>query len=102
MATREQEFPDKARALRAWTHNYQNLVVMGGLNDELDRAQREIPGMRENWRTVSDETYGEAVATFGEKGVAELVCVVGYYTMAAMTLNVFQLPVPDGVEDPLD
>lgn len=56
----------------------------------------------QNWRAVSDDTYAEAIAAFGEAGVAELVCIVGYYTMAAMTLNVFQLPVPEGAADPLD
>ena len=54
-----------------------------------------------NWRTVSDATYAEALDIFGEQGVAELVCIVGYYTMAAMTLNVFQLGVPEGTADPL-
>ncbi|MCZ6604881.1 MAG: carboxymuconolactone decarboxylase family protein [Alphaproteobacteria bacterium] len=55
-----------------------------------------------NWRTVSQETYDEAIGAFGEVGVAELVCLVGYYTMAAMTLNVFQIDLPDGVEPPLE
>lgn len=54
-----------------------------------------------SWREVSDDTYAGAIAAFGETGVAELTCIVGYYTMAAMTLNVFRLPVPDGHADPL-
>lgn len=54
-----------------------------------------------NWRAVSDATYAAVLDAFGERGVAELVCIVGYYTMAAMTLNVFQLGVPEGVENPL-
>ncbi len=53
------------------------------------------------WREVSDDTYARALAAFGEAGVAELTCIVGYYTMAAMTLNVFRLPVPEGHPDPL-
>jgi 4-carboxymuconolactone decarboxylase len=55
----------------------------------------------QTWREVSDETYDATKAVLGEGGVAELVCIVGYYTMAAMTLNVFRLPVPDSAADPL-
>ncbi len=49
---------------------------------------------------VTDATYRDAVDHFGEGGTAELVCLLGYYTMAAMTLSAFQLPLPDGVDAP--
>ena len=34
-------------------------------------------------------------ARFGEEGTAELICLVGLYCMVAVTLNGFDVPVPD-------
>jgi 4-carboxymuconolactone decarboxylase len=33
---------------------------------------------------------------FGESGVMELVALLGYYTLVSMTLNVFEVPLPEG------
>ena len=49
-------------------------------------------------RSVSDATYADALARFGERTVVELTALVGYYTMVAMTLNAHEIPLPDGVE----
>ncbi len=40
-------------------------------------------------RRVSDATYDAAVARFGHEVVINLVGLLGYYTLVAMTLNVF-------------
>ena len=48
-------------------------------------------------RSVSDATYADALARFGERGVVELTALVGYYTMVAMTLNAHEIPLPEGV-----
>jgi 4-carboxymuconolactone decarboxylase len=47
-------------------------------------------------RSVSDETYGRAVAALGEAGVIDLIGVIGYYSTLAMILNVARTPLPDG------
>jgi len=47
-------------------------------------------------RRVSDATYAQARARFGEKGVVDIVGIAGYYSMLAMVLNVARTPVPDG------
>jgi 4-carboxymuconolactone decarboxylase len=49
-------------------------------------------------RSVSDGTYADALARFGERTVVELTALVGYYTMVAMTLNAHEIPLPEGVE----
>ena len=46
-------------------------------------------------RSVSDPVYREALSHLGQAGVAELVVLLGYYTLVAMTLNVFQVSVPE-------
>jgi len=48
-------------------------------------------------RTVSDRTYGRALATFGEKGVIDAVSLTGYYSWLAMILNAARTaPEPGG------
>lgn len=47
-------------------------------------------------RRVSDRAYRAVHAIIGDAGVVELVGLLGYYAMVAMTLNVFRMPVPDG------
>jgi 4-carboxymuconolactone decarboxylase len=47
--------------------------------------------------SVSDATYADALARFGERTLVELTALVGYYTMVAMTLNAHEIPLPDGV-----
>jgi 4-carboxymuconolactone decarboxylase len=51
---------------------------------------------------VADATYAEAVARLGERGVVEIIGVLGYYGLAAMTLNAFRVPLADGAEAPFD
>jgi alkylhydroperoxidase family enzyme len=41
-------------------------------------------------------TYGQAVGLFGEAGAAELITLVGLYCLVAVTLNGFDVPVPEG------
>jgi 4-carboxymuconolactone decarboxylase len=47
------------------------------------------------------DTYRAAEARWGAKGVVELAAVVGYYTMVSMTLNAHEIPLPDGIAEPL-
>ena len=52
-------------------------------------------------RRVSDATLAAALDLLGEGGVIDLVGVSGYYDVVSMTLNVAEVPLPDGVEPPL-
>jgi len=45
---------------------------------------------------VSDATYGEALAHFGEAGTVELTALVGYFTMVCWVMNVARTPGPAG------
>jgi len=51
-------------------------------------------------KDVSDAAFGTAKALFGEKGVAELLGICGYYAAVGLTLNVARVPLPDGEPDP--
>ena len=52
-------------------------------------------------KEVSDATYADALARFGERGVVDLIGVSGYYTLVSMVLNVDRHPLPDGQRNPL-
>ena len=51
-------------------------------------------------RPVDDDLYGQAVARFGEAGVADLINACGFYTLVSMTLNTFDVELPAGAEPP--
>jgi 4-carboxymuconolactone decarboxylase len=50
---------------------------------------------------VSDQTYERARAKFGEKGVVDIVGMVGYYQLIGLQMNVARTPIPDGKPLPL-
>jgi 4-carboxymuconolactone decarboxylase len=52
-------------------------------------------------KRVSDHTYGEALALFGEQGVVDLMGLNGYYTLLAMVMNTAQTAVPQSTVAPM-
>jgi 4-carboxymuconolactone decarboxylase len=44
--------------------------------------------------SVPESTYRAALTTFGQEGLAEIVFLVGCFSMVAVTLNAFDTPVP--------
>jgi 4-carboxymuconolactone decarboxylase len=51
---------------------------------------------------VSDPVYAQAITLLGEAGVLELVSLMGYYGLISMTLNTFEVPLPEGEAKPLE
>ncbi len=49
-----------------------------------------------NSRQVSDAHFKAAVDRFGERGVVDLIGVMGYYHLVSMALNVDRYPLPAG------
>lgn len=49
---------------------------------------------------VSDGCYERLERAVGERGLVEIIGLLGYYGMVSMTLNVFQVPLREGMEDP--
>ena len=45
---------------------------------------------------VSDDTYSAAQELLGQEVVTDLLCMAGYYSMLAMVLNVYEVPLLDG------
>ena len=44
----------------------------------------------------AEAAYQRAIGLFGQLGVKELIYLVGHYCFVSMTLNGFDIPVPDG------
>lgn len=47
---------------------------------------------------VSDATYRQAVDLFGERGLVDLLGLVGYFTAVSMVMNVAHTPAPPGAQ----
>jgi 4-carboxymuconolactone decarboxylase len=52
-------------------------------------------------RFVQERTFAHALELLNDAGVVELTGLIGYYSMAAMTLNAFQVPLPKGTKPTL-
>ena len=52
-------------------------------------------------KAVSDRTYADALALFGEQGVVDLMGLNGYYTFLAMVMNTARTAVPASSAAPL-
>ena len=53
-------------------------------------------------RRVSNSSYARVHKLLGDAGMVELTGILGYYAMISMILNVFRMPVPEGVPAPFN
>ena len=51
-------------------------------------------------RSVGDATYAAALAALGQRGVVDLVGIIGYYGLISLTINAFDVAVPAPHPDP--
>jgi 4-carboxymuconolactone decarboxylase len=65
--------------------------------EPVDRVVYEFASAVVTDGRVTDELYRSAVLDLGERAVVELVALLGYYTLVAFTLNVFEIPAPGGI-----
>ena len=98
-----------------WAHA--RLALQAGLDPALIEAVRvgaPPPFKRDMERIVNDvvteyfethrlseATYRRVIEVLGEAGLVDLIGVVGYYGLVSMTLNVFEVEVPEGEKAPL-
>lgn len=107
---------------REWTSQYEwyahhALAMKAGLDPQIADAVAEgkrPESMKEDeaaiyefciqlhrGKKVDDANFKRVKDLFGEQGVIDLVGISGYYVAVSMTLNVAQVPVPDGKPLPL-
>jgi 4-carboxymuconolactone decarboxylase len=63
---------------------------------EDERVVYDITLELNNTRQLSETNYRAGIERFGEEVMVELVSAIGFYSMVAMTLNGFDVTVPDG------
>lgn len=51
-------------------------------------------------KRIGDATYAATRAILGEQGLVDLIALMGYYTLVSMTLNCFNVPLPEGQVPP--
>ncbi len=66
------------------------------LPDPKDRLVYDYASTLHRDRTMSQELHQRAVEILGERALVELVGLLGYYTLVAMTLNAFDIGLPEG------
>lgn len=102
---------------RVWTAHYEwfahkREALKAGLEPEIIDAvaRRKVPSFPDaqakavydyavalhETHQVPQAVHDAAMAAIGERGVVELVGLLGYYTLVAMTLNAFDFGLPDG------
>ncbi|MDR6660838.1 alkylhydroperoxidase family enzyme [Tardiphaga robiniae] len=73
-------------------------IVAGQRPIDLDRSEAVAYDMAfalVNGGVLPELTYKAAVEQFGARGAAELSYLIGLYCMVSMTLNTFDVPVPE-------
>lgn len=66
------------------------------LADGRERAVYDVSSTLLATGRVPPDLYARAGAQLGERGLVELVAVLGYYCMVSLTLNAFELGLPGG------
>jgi 4-carboxymuconolactone decarboxylase len=61
------------------------------LSDERQRLLHRLATELLNTNRIGDALYKQGIQAYGERGMVELVGIVGYYTLVAMTLNAFEM-----------
>jgi 4-carboxymuconolactone decarboxylase len=72
-------------------------IAAGERPSDLDRAEAaayDMAAALNRGGALPESTYQAAMAAFGEAGVAEIVFLVGCFSMVAVTLNAFDASVP--------
>ncbi len=68
--------------------------------DAGDQAAYQLAHELHTTKSLTDTTFAEAKTQFGETGVAELIGLCGFYGLVSMTLNGFDVGLPDGASNP--
>lgn len=106
---------------REWTAQYEffahsKLALAAGVKEDVvddiaaGRTPKMTPDQQAVWsfikeldttHRVSDSTFDNVKQRFGERGVVDLISLIGYYHTMSMLMNVDRYPMPPGEKPPL-
>jgi 4-carboxymuconolactone decarboxylase len=99
----QSEFEFWAHAPMAIEHGVDRAVIDAlreGRNPEFERDDERlvhsVVSQLLDHHRVDTETYAAARELLGEQGLFELVSTVGYYCLISLTLNLFEVALPEG------
>ncbi|NMJ40140.1 carboxymuconolactone decarboxylase family protein [Roseomonas sp. JC162] len=72
------------------------------LRDAREQAVYDVSTTLLSTGRVPKPLYEAGVAALGERGVVELVGILGYYCLVALTLNTFELGIPGSIAPELN
>lgn len=79
------------------TDQFISTLVAGGrpeaMSDE-ESVAFDVAHVLSNGGRLPDDTYGRALALFGQRGTNELIYLVAHYCFVSVTLNGFDIAVP--------
>ena len=84
--------------LRGLSGEKASTIVAGQRPADLTREERvayDVAFALIRGGVLPELCYKDAVATFGEEATAKLIYLVGLYCMVSVTLNSFDVPVPE-------
>ena len=70
------------------------------LTDPADLASYRVARELLQEHRLSDATFADAKARFGEAALIELVTIIGYYCLISLTLNAFDVELTSRMTDP--
>lgn len=70
-------------------------------NDEEARVVYHLTRELTETRSLSRHSHDWAMSVLGPERFVDLIGLCGYYTLISMTINAFQLPLPDGAQPEL-
>ncbi|WP_270933362.1 carboxymuconolactone decarboxylase family protein [Falsiroseomonas oryzae] len=72
------------------------------LRDAREQAVFDVASTLLSTARVPPPLYARGVAELGERGMVELVGILGYYCLVALTLNAFELGLPGSIAPELE
>ena len=72
------------------------------ISDPEQRAVYDVAMAICHHRRLHNALYASALAVLGEGRLIDLIGVLGYYSLVSMTINAFDVDVPDGNSPELD
>ncbi len=72
------------------------------LSDERARAVYDVSSTLLSTSRVPEALYKRAITHLGERGLVELIAILGYYCLASFTLNTFEMGLPGNVAHELE
>jgi 4-carboxymuconolactone decarboxylase len=72
------------------------------VTDEREKTVYEVSITLLSTGRIPEPMYKSGVARLGERGMVELVAILGYYCMVSLTLNAFELGLPGSLAPELE